>query len=1522
MDDYQEMERFGMDNDYDDGQWIGGEFYYRKRKDKPVQTKDDVVYGIFAADSDEEDDDYPSSSKKRRNRDLSRKPDLTKPVNFVSTGTVMPEEEINNFKQQNDDIHPGNDTLEPRSGLGLGFGSSTSGFGLGFSSGPSNVDEGNDNDDEKFLPTAFGRKIKEGAMKREKEREKLKQHNKSLSQSQGGGGRQQSNSGDVGVFEKHTKGIGMKLLEKMGYKGGGLGKNQQGIVAPIEAKLRPKNMGMGFNDYKETEKLSALKELEMNSKAKALPVSTQQLPGKVKERLWSKRAAKKNNREDYMTAEELLAKKQEEVSAEVFVQKVLDMRGPQVRVLTNLENLNAEEQAREQDVPMPELQYNIRLILDLAELDIQKIDKDLTNERDLAISLKNETERLETEEVRQKKQLDSLEEIMTVLDRVGEENLLGTLTLDSLAKCFHDLQRRYREDYKLCNLSCIACSFALPLFIRMFQGWDPLRNPLHGVEVVSSWKALLQGEECLDIWDSISSSPYSQLLFEVVVPAVRISGINTWQARDPEPMLGFGVLGKVATPSILHTILDEVVMPKLKNAVDSWEPHRETVPIHAWVHPWLPMLGHKLEDVYQTIRFKLSSILGAWHPSDSSAFTILSPWKTVFDSTSWEQLMRRFIVPKLQLVMQEFQVNPADQKLDQFYWVISWVSSIPMHLMVDIMEKFFFTKWLQVLYHWLCSSPNFEEVTKWYLGWKDLLPKELQANENIRFQLNRGLDMMNRAVEGMELVQPGLKENLSYLRALEQRQFEAQQKAAAPHAQQQQPAAASAGLGGGVFEMSLKEVIEAHAQQHGLLFKPKPGRMHNGLQIYGFARRRNKHQFRWQLRSCSRNSRKRKKKHVSHTPKVPLSFPLIPIRFIHHHSSKHSLFLLQSKTSRLLSLCTAPPLPLTSPSPSLIFLPFLQEDENDVVVDDDDEQEDPKALEERELEDGPEPEPEDPLTVPPKNRRSSWRLAGDTEFVDEAQTEIDSEVEELIVEKAQMSSASVSTTLPEGTVRDFANCEEFAAEFDFGEALGGFEGRVSEKQCVEVLKLMGEEGLFMGCLYFFEWMGLHEPSLLTPRACSVLFPMLGRARMGDKLMVLFMNLPPKKNSELYDDAWKVYETMEANNIHPDHVTCSIVITMMRKIGRSAKEGWEFFEKMNRKGVDWSPEVLGALIKSFCDEGLKSEALIIQTEMAKKGVFANAIVFNTLMDAFSKSNQIEEAEGLFAEMKFKGIKPTSATFNILMDAYSRRMQPEIVEKLLVEMQDTGLEPNAKSYTCLIGAYAKKKMISGWHEKAYIAFENMQSEKLKPSIETYTALLDAFRRAGDTQTLMKIWKMMIKEKIEGTRVTFNTLLDGFSKQGHYTEARDVISEFGRIGLQPTVMTYNMLMNAYARGGQHSKLPQLLKEMATLSLKPDSITYTTMIYAYVRVRDFTKAFFYHKAMVKSRQMPDPKSYQKLRAILDVKAARKNKKDRKAIVGILNSKMGLVKTKRKKDEFWKNRKKRVRTGKLASNDNHTANN
>ncbi len=56
--------------------------------------------------------------------------------------------------------------------------------------------------------------------------------------------------GDFGAFEKSTKGFGMKMLLKMGYKAGtGLGTHGTGIVNPIEVSLRTAaKAGLGFAD--------------------------------------------------------------------------------------------------------------------------------------------------------------------------------------------------------------------------------------------------------------------------------------------------------------------------------------------------------------------------------------------------------------------------------------------------------------------------------------------------------------------------------------------------------------------------------------------------------------------------------------------------------------------------------------------------------------------------------------------------------------------------------------------------------------------------------------------------------------------------------------------------------------------------------------------------------------------------------------------------------------------------------------------------------------------------------------------------------------------------------------------------------------------------------------------------------------------------------------------------------------------------------------------------------------------------
>ncbi|GIX80020.1 tuftelin-interacting protein 11, partial [Caerostris extrusa] len=103
-------------------------------------------------------------------------------------------------------------------------------------------------------------------------------------------------------------------------------------------------------------------------------------------------------------------------------------------------------------------------------------------------------------------------------------------------------------------------------------------------------------------------------------------------------------------------------------------------------------------------------------------------------------------------------------------WIMTWMDLMPEPCMVTLLEKNFFPKWLQVLYTWLTHSPNYEEVTKWYTGWKTIIPQSLKAHPVIKEQFRQALDIMNRAVsspQGLLGQQPGAKESMAYLTNIE-----------------------------------------------------------------------------------------------------------------------------------------------------------------------------------------------------------------------------------------------------------------------------------------------------------------------------------------------------------------------------------------------------------------------------------------------------------------------------------------------------------------------------------------------------------------------------------------------------------------------------------------------------------------------------------------------------------------------------------------------------------------------------------
>lgn len=83
--------------------------------------------------------------------------------------------------------------------------------------------------------------------------------------------------------------------------------------------------------------------------------------------------------------------------------------------------------------------------------------------------------------------------------------------------------------------------------------------------------------------------------------------------------------------------------------------------------------GDKLEPLYAPIRHKLANALNNWHPSDSSAKVILQPWVNVFKAGHMEGFLVKNIVPKLELCMQEFVINPHQQILGKCFFFLLFV---------------------------------------------------------------------------------------------------------------------------------------------------------------------------------------------------------------------------------------------------------------------------------------------------------------------------------------------------------------------------------------------------------------------------------------------------------------------------------------------------------------------------------------------------------------------------------------------------------------------------------------------------------------------------------------------------------------------------------------------------------------------------------------------------------------------------------------------------------------------------------
>lgn len=581
---------------------------------------------------------------------------------------------------------------------------------------------------------------------------------------------------ELAHFSKIQGTFGARMLAKMGWQAGtGLGTTGEGIVTPIESKLRPQKMGIAFKGFKEKTQQS-----KMEAKRRGEVVSdddeqtrTSSKKGRKQEQkrsdVW-RRPKKVKTKIEHKTYEQIIAEAGQEAPTAGLGQ-IIDATGAVPREVSSLADLSLNSWSPSNDpTRIPEVRHNIRLIADTCKGELNGLARE-------AKALQVRKEFVASEDARLRKKIEYEAELISRLQRVQliaadvnnmSKELAATyeVSLEPFSPLFHSFIDQYEKEFDRYQLDELVVAAITPLVRRMVTAWDPLKDPTGLISTFRGWRRALkvnheehvpQNQMSVYISETTPSRPdvdthmtyFESLLWNVWLPKVRTTINNEWSAENPQTAVKlYESWSTFLPPFIRDNFLDQLVLPKVQKAVSDWNPKRSSVSLQNIVFPWLPHVGLRLEDVIGDARRKVKSLLRSWIVGAEMPLD-LTAWKGVFDAGEWEAMMLKYIVPKLGRTLREdFHVNPRDQKMEPLQHVLQWSDIIRPSIFSQLLETEFFPKWLDILHIWLIQPKvNFGEVAIWYSFWKEAFPEAIRNLSGVSRGFTRGLQLMNRAIE-------------------------------------------------------------------------------------------------------------------------------------------------------------------------------------------------------------------------------------------------------------------------------------------------------------------------------------------------------------------------------------------------------------------------------------------------------------------------------------------------------------------------------------------------------------------------------------------------------------------------------------------------------------------------------------------------------------------------------------------------------------------------------------------------------
>ncbi|CAD8096701.1 unnamed protein product [Paramecium primaurelia] len=577
--------------------------------------------------------------------------------------------------------------------------------------------------------------------------------------------------------EEHDYGVGLKFLQKLGYKyGEGLGANKQGILEPVIAIKKQSFTGEGVQEYEYQNKVEEEEQENENNSTQ----DNHQKPFFESKKMnkYEKQWRKKRNKQDgqpivYNKKEEILNLDRNHIMDNLIKDnqnnnkyKIIDMTGSDINdYLNKTQDIQVQNNkvVREYLKDVQELTWSVQKILEKRLGKWENNEQSIKKEKDKIIILDHEKKEELIQYTQWNDSVKRKEEFLNYLRFFKDDEILIKKDQFSIFSKFEECFRKFSDQFIQFNLIGLLVKNAEQEIKNLIIKW---KGPLTKMDILQNEHQLISQvinlakdifiqkksqnlskyAEQLDVFiinNQISTSDVNTLKrFIGILIAPIIIRLRNYLSTVYDPTqenylvefleLWMKDLALVETEETgvnqFQTIrlLDQqvqkdimgIIMSKLKLKIQEWNMN-STISLHQWLQPWInSRLNNK--ELLEEVEKKLKQL--KFTDRDDFGFSVLQPWARYLGE-NWKNLLYMSVLPKMLFCLHNLEINPQNQNVQPIKEIFKWMDEIEPY--IEMIFQPLIEKLNNTLENWIQQQGSRDEMNKWLDGWEKFLMKRI-----------------------------------------------------------------------------------------------------------------------------------------------------------------------------------------------------------------------------------------------------------------------------------------------------------------------------------------------------------------------------------------------------------------------------------------------------------------------------------------------------------------------------------------------------------------------------------------------------------------------------------------------------------------------------------------------------------------------------------------------------------------------------------------------------------------------------